>query len=96
MKNFSEIAIIERIKFLRSQHAGERGKSRFARDLGISASTYNYYESARVPPIDILLKICRITGADLEWLLTGQGRKKGIAPGKNSVLLQELDEFDSN
>lgn len=97
MENINEKAMIERIKLLRTQYAGSRGKSRFAQALGISPSTYNYYESARVPPIDILLKICRITGADLEWLLTGQGRKKGIAPGKNSVLLQELDElFASN
>lgn len=72
MKNFDEKAIIDRIRELRIRFAGERGKSNFARSLGISPSTYNYYEENRVPPIETLLAICQITGADLNWLLTGQ------------------------
>ena len=72
MKDSDGKAIIERIKTLRKQYAGERGRSKFARALGISASTYSYYESNRVPPIEVLLKICQVTGADLNWLLTGK------------------------
>ncbi len=72
MKSFNEKAIIERIGLLRKQHAGSRGKSEFARTLGISVSTYNYYENNRVPPIEVLLKICEVTEADLNWLLTGK------------------------
>jgi len=72
MENFIDNAIIERIKFLRNQHSGKRGKSKFARALGISASTYSYYENKRVPPIEVLLKICEVTGATLEWLIIGQ------------------------
>jgi transcriptional regulator with XRE-family HTH domain len=93
MSNFDEKAIIERVRLLRGQHAGDRGKSKFARALGISPSTYNYYENDRVPPIEVLLKICEVTGADLEWLLTGRSTEKKFTFGPNSGLLQELDNL---
>jgi transcriptional regulator with XRE-family HTH domain len=91
MKDFNEKAIVERVKLLRKQYAGDRGKSRFARALGISASTYSYYESNRVPPIDVLLKMCEVTGADLEWLLTGSRGEAKFGFGPNSGLLRKLD-----
>ena len=93
MENFDEKAIIERISLLRKQYSGNRGKSEFARALGISASTYSYYENNRIPPIDILLKICEVTGADLEWLLTGSTKEKRFAFGPNSGILQKLDDL---
>lgn len=96
MQKIREKAIIERVVLLRQQYAGNRGKSRFARALGISASTYNYYENNRVPPIDILLKICEVTGADLEWLLTGHSSEKKFAFGKNSKVLQKLSDLFTN
>lgn len=64
-------AINSRIQLLRQEYAGDRGKSKFAQEIGISSSTYSYYEKGRVPPIDILLKISQITGVDLYWILTG-------------------------
>jgi SOS-response transcriptional repressor LexA/DNA-binding XRE family transcriptional regulator len=104
MVKFDENAIIKRIRLLRNQHAGSRGKSKFAHDLGISASTYNYYEKNRVPPIEVLLGICKLTGADLEWLLTGQIRRKQFtfAPHKDSTfeptnaLLRKLEATLAN
>jgi len=98
MEIFDEKAIIERIRHLREQHSGSRGKSKFACALGISSSTYNYYENNRVPPLEILLKIAEITGADLNWLLTGKKTLKTpiSEPGKftsgpNISLLRKLD-----
>jgi len=91
MNIIDEKAIIVRIRILREQHAGSRGKSKFARALNISPSTYSYYENNRIPPIEILLKICEVTGADLEWLLTGQSVGKKSAFGQNSEILQRLD-----
>ncbi|MHC4174522.1 MAG: S24 family peptidase [Planctomycetota bacterium] len=88
--------MIERVRLLRGQYAGNRGKSKFARALGISPSTYSYYENDRVPPIEVLLKICEVTGADLEWLLTGRSNEKKFAFGPNSGLLQELDSLFTN
>jgi transcriptional regulator with XRE-family HTH domain len=98
--------IIQRIRELREQFSGPRGRSEFARALAISPSTYNYYERDRIPPIEVLLRICEVTGADIEWLLTGQESAKkfafakkiaraepgeAAAAGANSVLLRKLD-----
>jgi len=98
MNKFNEKSIIERIKLLREQYYGSRGRSNFAHSLGISPSTYNYYENNRIPPIDILLKICEITGCDLEWLLTGkqgadQSKKGVVADLSMSPLLQRIDSL---
>jgi transcriptional regulator with XRE-family HTH domain len=96
MQNSDEKTIIERIRGLRTQYAGSRGKSKFARALGISASTYSYYENNRVPPPQILLRICEVTGADLEWLLTGHlplADEKRFAFGSNAAILQRLDDL---
>jgi len=100
MKIFDEKAIIERIRHLREQHSGSRGKSKFACALGISSSTYNYYENNRVPPLEILLKIAEITGADLNWLLTGKkilktpiSEPEKSAFGQNTSLLRKLDNL---
>jgi len=76
--NFSlgpiERGIIERIKRLRLSRFGPRGQARFAAALGISSSTYNYYEKCRVPPAHLLVRMAELTGADLAWLLTGRGQ----------------------
>ena len=88
---FNKNATIERVKHLRNRYAGNRGKSKFARALGISASTYSYYENNRVPPIEILLKICGVTGADLKWLLTGQTAEKTSEFRPNTILLRKID-----
>jgi len=99
MQNFDEKAIIDRIRSLRKQYAGNRGKSKFAQALGISTSTYNYYENDRIAPPQILLRICEVTGADLEWLLTGRPplvNEKRFAFGSNASLLQRLDDLFTN
>ena len=62
MVKFNEKALIERIIELRKANYGQRGMSKFAAELGISPSTYFYYEQNRVPPIDLLLKICELCG----------------------------------
>jgi SOS-response transcriptional repressor LexA len=98
---FDEKAIIERVRVLRQQYAGNRGRSKFARLLGISPSTYSYYENSRVPPIELLLKICDVTGADLNWLLTGRITEEKLEPlakteftaGLNTSLLRKLDNL---
>ena len=68
--------ICRRIAELRLKAAGPRGKSAFAKRLGISPSTYDYYEGSRTPSAAMLVRIAEVTGADLHWLLTG---KPGVA-----------------
>ncbi len=100
MQNSLKKSIIERIGLLRNQHTGSRGKRKFAHLLGISASAYSYYENNRVPPIEVLLKICELTGADLRWLLTGKeipkktaSEAKYLTVDPDSTLLRKLDIF---
>jgi len=86
MNTIDETAIIQRIRLLREQYAGPRGKSRFARALGLTPSTYSYYENSRIAPIAVLVRICDVTGADLHWLLTGkQASKKTPNCTENTV-----------
>ncbi len=63
--------ICRRVEHVRRELHGNRGKVRFAKQLGISPSTYNYYESSRIPPAEILVRIAEAGGVDLRWLLTG-------------------------
>lgn len=71
MTESSQPGICSRIADLRLQLDGPRGKAAFAKKLNISPSTYDYYESARIPPADVLVKIADLAGVDLRWLLTG-------------------------
>ena len=96
MLDFDEKALSRRIVQLRKDFAGARGKSRFAEALGISASTYTYYENDRLPPISVLLKICEVTSTDLYWLLTGRRETAWRAPSLSSELMKKLNGLLQN
>ena len=72
--------ICRRITQIRTELTGQRGKSSFAQLLGLSPSTYDYYESNRVPPAKVLVEMAQVAGVDLHWLLTGQAAPE-TAPG---------------
>ena len=74
----SQKEISSRIAQVRLEVAGPRGKSRFAKLLGLSPSTYDYYESTRMPSADVLVRIAQVAKVDLNWLLTGQSGAEGI------------------
>jgi transcriptional regulator with XRE-family HTH domain len=65
-------AICERLKTVRVHVCGTRGQSHFAALLHLSPSTYNYYEKGRIPPVDVLDRASRLTGAPLLWLIRGE------------------------
>ncbi len=60
-----------RIADLRRRHFGSRGRAEFARLLQVDQAEYLRYERGRVPPGDVLVRMCETTGEDLQWLLTG-------------------------
>ncbi len=64
--------ICARIAGIRREICGPRGKSELAKKLGISPSTYDYYETDRVPSAEVLLKIADLAGVELRWLITGE------------------------
>jgi len=61
---------------IRQIHFGARGRSEFARQLGIPITSYTHYETDRIPPAELLLKAARLTGTRLEWLLEGTGPRE--------------------
>jgi len=78
--------ICRRVVELRLKAAGPRGKSKFAKQLGISPSTYDYYEGSRIPPAEMLVRIAEVAGADLHWLLTGQPGAAALGAEDHPVL----------
>lgn len=67
------VDISGRLVWVRRRVFGERGRATLSRAIGVSPSTYNYYEKGRQMPADLLAKVAQVTGADLRWLLTGDG-----------------------
>ena len=67
----AEKALTERIKQLRRRHFGAGGKAEFARRLDLPLEEYERFERGTLPPGDVMLRMCELTGEDLQWLLTG-------------------------
>ena len=71
---------------MRLEIAGPRGKALFAKKLGISPSTYDYYESTRTPPADVLVRMADVAGVDISWLLTGETVARGGPSARHPVV----------
>lgn len=80
--------ICRRIRQIRVEVAGPRGKASFAKQLGLSASTYDYYESTRVPPAEVLVRMAEVAQVDLCWLMTGESAAQvdGVEMGGHPAL----------
>lgn len=63
--------LVDRIHELRRRHFGPSGKPEFARRLGLALEEYEAIERGQLPSGDVMVRICEITGEDLQWLLTG-------------------------
>jgi len=94
MAGSSNTEICRRIAQLRLEVAGPRGKSSFAKQLGLSPSTYDYYEATRVPPAEVLVRIAELAHVDLRWLLTGQTAEAEPVPTNHPVLLRAASLID--
>jgi transcriptional regulator with XRE-family HTH domain len=93
----TEQALAQRIRELRRRHFGPRGKAEFARRLGISPQEYERYERGTVPPGEVLVRMCELTGEDLQWLLVGvSGRAAMVITGtraRHQQLLARLAQL---
>ncbi|MEZ6067539.1 MAG: S24 family peptidase [Planctomycetaceae bacterium] len=85
-------AICDRLAELRELHFGHRGRARFARELGISPTTYALYEQDRVPPAELLWRAAELTGTRLEWLVAGIGPREATIASKTEPLATDLAE----
>lgn len=66
-----EKELAQRIREFRRRHFGPRGKDEFARRLGLTRKEYDRFEAGKLPPGELMVRMCEITGEDLQWLLTG-------------------------
>jgi transcriptional regulator with XRE-family HTH domain len=86
VEEHSQSGICQRIGQVRLEAAGRRGKASFAKQLGLSPSTYAYYERSRVPPADVLVRIAEVAGVDVRWLLTGEAAADQAVPADHPIL----------
>ncbi len=85
-----------RIRDLRRRHFGPRGKRAFAEKLGVPVEQLERYESGLIPEGPVLLRMCELTGEDLQWLLTGVASRGTVvisgARGRHQELLARIAE----
>ena len=86
MDDHPEHNICARIAQIRLELAGARGKAAFAKQLGISPTTYQSYETHRPPPADVLVRIADRAEVDLRWLLTGEAAADSVVPASHPVV----------
>lgn len=72
--------VTSRIRELRRRHFGRGGKTEFAQRLGLDLIEYDRIERGAIPAGDVLVRMCDVTGEDLQWLLTGH-------PGRGTVVI---------
>lgn len=73
-----EKALAERVRELRRRHFGPRGKVDFAQRLGLKLEEYEPYEHGMLPPGELFVRMCEVTGEDLQWLLTGVASRSTV------------------
>jgi transcriptional regulator with XRE-family HTH domain len=68
----ANVDICHRIRQVRAEITGPRGRTAFAQRIHVPTSTYQNYETSRVPPAPVLVRIAEAAGVSLRWLLTGE------------------------
>lgn len=86
-----------RIRELRRRHFGARGKAEFARRLGVTVEEYERYERGAVPAGELMVRMCELTGEDLQWLLTGMAARGTVviaeARSRHRALISQIAEL---
>lgn len=89
--------LAERIRDLRRRHFGARGKAALAEKLAVPVEEIERYERGTIPPADKLVRLCEITGEDLQWLLTGVSSRGTVvisgARGRHQSLLARVAQI---
>jgi transcriptional regulator with XRE-family HTH domain len=69
------IGIAARVRQIRQDFYGEDGLEKLAGALGVPEQTWRNYERGVTMPAELLLAFIALTGADPNWLLTGDGER---------------------
>jgi hypothetical protein len=74
-------SLARRVAELRRETYGEHGGGRLADALGLPERTWANYEAGVSIPAAVILGLIALTGAEPNWLLTGEGdRYRGAPP----------------
>ncbi len=74
---------------------GDRSQREFAKSLNISPSTLWEYLKGRIPPADLVARICEQYGVSEKWILSGDGPMLREEPaGRPVMTLTEKPDFD--
>jgi hypothetical protein len=69
------VGIAVRVREIRQDLYGEDGLENLAAALDVPAQTWRNYERGVTMPAETLLEFMVLTGADPNWLLTGDGER---------------------
>lgn len=71
MEKVSPQKVGERIRAVR----GNRTQEKFAKAIGVRKQNYiSRYERGRIPSPELLVRIAKMGGVSIDWLLTGKGK----------------------
>ena len=71
---------------------GSMSQAAFAKALDVSKGSLGFYErNENLPNSDVVIKICSITGVNLEWLLLGKESMRGEENTPTSSREAELE-----
>ena len=80
---------------------GQRSQREFAKALNISPSTLWEYMQGRIPPVDVIARICECEGLSEKWLLSGKGEMHASPQSLNmsngdisAKVFREIPEVD--
>lgn len=92
--------LADRIRELRRRHFGARGKELLAAQLSVPVEQLERYERGTIPPAELLVRLCELTGEDLQWLLTGVSSRGTVvisgARGRHQALLAKVAQIVEN
>jgi len=71
------IELAGRIREIRADLYGDDGIDALADAVGVPAQTWRNYEGGVTMPAWVLLRFLALSGANPNWLLTGQGERLG-------------------
>lgn len=69
------VTLANRVRQVRQELYGELGGPALAEVLGLLPRTWANFESGVTIPAPVILAFIAVTGADPNWLLTGEGER---------------------
>ena len=96
MRNINNIVHDTALRLKEIRETKGVSQSEFAKSLGVSLRSYQYYENGTRPlPIDVLRRLAE-TGMKIQWLLTGKGERDVPAQEQVEQLKAMVEYWKAN